>query len=91
MFGELMQFGLLCAASAQAASLVKPLRPCGHHPMAAFYDGGSIPVKAQEQFPPLEKAKPSTHSEAVMAELKRLGDVFRGYGTTRFHRAAVQW
>lgn len=79
MLGLLIQYGIIFAASTQAAAV----KPCKHahahaHPLAALYDGAAAPPTNQE-YSPERLEKPTTHSEAVMAELKRLSDVHRQY------------
>lgn len=79
MVGLLIQYGIIFAASTQAAAV----KPCKHahahaHPLAALYDGAAAPPTNQE-YSPERLEKPTTHSEAVMAELKRLSDVHRQY------------
>ncbi|KAL9528135.1 hypothetical protein SMMN14_08124 [Sphaerulina musiva] len=80
MLGLLIQYGIIFAASTQAAA-VKPCKHAHAHPLAALYDGAAAPPRNQE-YSPERLEKPTTHSEAVMAELKRLSDVHRH---TRLH------
>lgn len=77
MLGLLIQYGIIFAASTQAAA-VKPCKHAHAHPLAALYDGAAAPPTNQE-YSPERLEKPATHSEAVMAELKRLSDVHRQY------------
>lgn len=80
MLGLLIQYGIIFAASTQAAA-VKPCKHAHVHPLAALYDGAAAPTTNQE-YSPERLEKLTTHSETVMAELKRLSDVHRH---TRLH------